>query len=163
MIVANGDSWTGGVAPGSTRYFQFGSPELWPNQLELRCSKPVLNLASGASSNYRIFRTTIEQLNIDTPECLVIGWSSADRYEFTLYNGEYVKVTAQGTFWPSREKTIYDKLSKEIYDFYYNRLFNKKLNLKFLLNSVICIQDICRLKNISFRLHIYFVWCLFYW
>ena len=52
--------------------------------------------AEGASSNSRILRTTQEYLKTNTPDLLIIGWSTWEREEW-LHNDIYYQVTAGGT------------------------------------------------------------------
>ena len=52
--------------------------------------------AESASSNSRILRTTKEYLAADTPDFLIIGWSTWEREEW-LHEGQYYQVTASGT------------------------------------------------------------------
>ena len=52
--------------------------------------------AESASSNDRIIRTTYEYLEQNTPDFVVIGWSTWEREEW-LYNNIYYQVTAGGT------------------------------------------------------------------
>jgi hypothetical protein len=57
--------------------------------------------AESASSNDRIIRTTREYLKTDTPDAIVIGWTSWEREEW-LHDGVYWQVNAAppGADWP---------------------------------------------------------------
>jgi len=57
--------------------------------------------AESASSNSRIIRTTREYLLNETPDLIIIGWSTWEREEW-LYNGTYWQVNAGGVGhdWP---------------------------------------------------------------
>jgi hypothetical protein len=58
--------------------------------------------AESASSNERIIRTTRTYLENNTPDIIVIGWTSWEREEW-LYEGTYWQVNAAppGTDWPN--------------------------------------------------------------
>ena len=64
--------------------------------------------AESASSNDRIIRTTREYLTQQTPDAIIIGWSTWEREEW-LYEGQYWQINAGGVGddWPDEFKHRY--------------------------------------------------------
>jgi hypothetical protein len=132
-IVANGCSFT------QELYLE---PE---HRWTTKCDVGV-NLALGGGSNERIFYTTIEYLNNHSPDVLVIGWSSIQRFTLSRGNGSSVVVTPNHTF---DEYLGGDR--KEFADFYYKNCHNDFVNLNRTLNYMIHLQDVCSHRHIKLR------------
>jgi hypothetical protein len=112
------------------------------------------NIALGGSSNDRIFHTTIEYLNNNSVDILIIGWTSFSRGWLTLSNGLNLNILAGS----SSDDLLYGHLEKdkkagvwqEYETFYYKKCFNEFLNFKKFLNYYLHLQDYCELKKIKF-------------
>jgi len=133
LIVANGCSFT------QELYLE---PE---HRWTTKCGIST-NLAHGGGSNERIFYTTIEHLNNHSPDVLVIGWSSIERFTLPRGNGSRVVVTPKHTF---DEHLGGDR--KEFADFYYKNCHNEFVNFNHTLNYMIHLQDVCSRRNIKLR------------
>lgn len=149
MILINGDSYTAGVP--STNNYPHHSPELWPGKFQELCKKEILNVSEGGSSNYRLFRTTIEQIYRNELSHVIIGWSHKDRFEFPHKNGNYIKVkpTSNVKKHHATHKEMGDLDLKYLHYIYYNTMFNEERNIEDLINFVLILQDLCELKNIK--------------
>ena len=93
-LYANGDSWTYGQELGEIPYrpdeLDYKFYNTWPWWLAQRMKLPqVINDSKGGGSCDRIFRTTVNYIknHEDLSDTLfVIGWTSAERWEFSLLN-----------------------------------------------------------------------------
>lgn len=111
MIYVNGDSHTAGAelvkdycfaeddplykADGRSPHPQ-AVPLTFAYQLAQALELPLYLDAESASSNDRILRTTEKYLSDNTPDLVVIGWTTWEREEWNI-NGEYYQLTASGT------------------------------------------------------------------
>ena len=130
-IVVNGCSYT------QEHYFE--TDQKWSTKIGC-----TTNLASGGGSNERIFHTTIQHLNNEDPDILIIGWTSVDRAMLHSVKGTRVIVTPGRTF--DEELGIdYEHIRR----FYYTELHNKFVALINTLNYMIHLQNFCKLKNIK--------------
>ena len=77
LIVANGCSFT--------QEFYLPEQDRWTT----KCDVDV-NLAMGGGGNERIFYTTVDYLNQNRPDVLVIGWTGCDRYMLPNKNGSMI-------------------------------------------------------------------------
>lgn len=141
-ILVNGDSFT------HERHFaRENKPELtWAYSLKAK------NIALGGSSNDRIFHTTIEHLNENQVDALVLGWTHWSRYWLTGRNGLYFHI---GTNYcaddnlkgfDNNDKNVH----KPIQEFYMKNCLNEFLNFKRFTNYYLHLQEYCKLKNIKF-------------
>ena len=136
MFLINGDSWTGG---------RFKPPEkYWTDFLKEKISNDVINLGLGASSNQRIYRTTLNFLyctNIPI-EQLIIGWTCVERDELPSQandlNKDYFQITSQGVYGHASTDVL-----KNIHEIYYSWCFDQHKNTKEFLLNALAIQDIC--------------------
>jgi len=144
-ILVNGDSFS------HERYFAVDESyveKTWAHSLGAK------NIALGGCSNDRIFHTTIEYLNNNPVDILIIGWTSFSRGWITLSNGLNLNILAGS----SADDLLYGHLEKdkkkvtwkEYEDFYYKKCFNEFLNFKKFLNFYLHLQDYCELKKIRF-------------
>lgn len=116
MIYVNGDSHSAGAetyldycfADDDPKYVQLGRKPhpvcaklSYSQKLADSLNKDLYLDAESASSNDRIIRTTKEFLKHNTPECIVIGWTSWEREEW-LYDNVYWQVNSAppGKDWP---------------------------------------------------------------
>ena len=120
IVYVNGDSHSAGAeavnsyafANDDSLYLGLGR-QPHPDNLRASYGCELANLmgavldcdAESASSNDRIMRTTREYLVANTPQLIVIGWSSWEREEW-LHNGQYWQVNGGGIGhdWPAEIK-----------------------------------------------------------
>lgn len=141
-ILANGDSWTGGLYMGT-------QDKLWPKIIEKTYNIKVTNLAIGGASNRRIFRTTFDYLYnaVDLPKCLIIGWTSLLRTEFHHVSGNYLRLTPIGV--PIFDDHQIVKNYENIKKIYYEELHSEHLNYKEFVSNFYMLQEFCHYKNIK--------------
>lgn len=131
IICVNGDSFT------EESYLE---PQYrWSNAIGV-----THNLAMGGGSNDRIFYTTIDYLNHNNPDILMIGWTETSRAMLSNLNGSRMIVTAGRAF---AEETGHDY--PEFIKFYYANCFNEFVNFKNTLIYMIHLQEYCKIKNIK--------------
>jgi len=146
-LVANGCSFTEG--------YDLGDKTLaWPGVLSKMLNTDVHNLAIGAGSNDRIFRTSIQHLHLDQDiDFLVIGWTGLARSEIPLHNGSYVKITPFGL--SVEDGSLRSNPSLEyLEDFgtkFYQWHYNKFVWVKNLLCNIITLQTLCEKKKIKLK------------
>ena len=89
ILYANGDSHTHGfsVNPGSPGFAKLLAKKL--NYKEVSCATP-------GASNDKILRTTLDWLEHNTPDFLLIGWATWEREEWVIDN-KYYQISASGT------------------------------------------------------------------
>jgi len=137
MIVCNGCSFT-----DQSPYLD--TKDSWCNILG------AVNIGTAMGSNERIFRTTIEYLNNNTPKFLVIGLTGPERYEEFTPDGDYLKITPMNTlsdFYPETDRSSEHKA-------FYKYFENEYLNLLKILNQLLFLQNYCKNTNIQY----YFYW-----
>jgi hypothetical protein len=89
ILYANGDSHTHGLSvnPGSP-----GFAKLLAKKLNYK----EVNRAMPGASNDKILRTTLDWLERNTPDFLLIGWATWEREEWLIDN-KYYQISASGT------------------------------------------------------------------
>lgn len=87
----------------------------------------VCDAESGASNDY-ILRTTSEYLKTNTPDLIIIGWSTWEREEF-FHNGVYYQFSAgwNGNDWPNKVVEEYKKWAIDRMPWYYENLWHEKI------------------------------------
>jgi hypothetical protein len=130
-IVANGCSFT--------HEGHFQENERWTFKLQIE------NLALGGSSNEHIFHTTLEYLNKNTPDVLIIGWTDYDRYSITHNSDQKIHITPNQVLTDSNQY-----IDQSIIDYYYKNFHSKFLNLKNFFTYYSHIEKYCIAKNIKF-------------
>ena len=119
-ILVNGDSFS------HERHFAIDDSYIektWAHSLGAK------NISLGGCSNDRIFYSTIEYLNNNSVDVLVIGWTNWERGWLTLSNGLNLNILPNG----SADDLLYGHLKKEkekdiwkeYETFYYKKCFNK--------------------------------------
>lgn len=103
-----------------------------------------INLAHGGGSNDRIFHTTIEYINQNSVDTLVIGWTDPNRAMCYSSKGSRIIITPGHTFDEQLGTNEYD-----IHKFYYKNLHNSFIAFQNTLNYMIHLQEHCRLKSIK--------------
>lgn len=111
ILYVNGDSHSAGAETANNYCFAEDDPLYWamgrrphPDNLRASYGCELANMmyavlecdAESAASNTRILRTTEEYLKDNTPDYLIIGWSTWEREEW-LHEGTYFQVTSSGT------------------------------------------------------------------
>jgi len=130
-ICVNGDSYT------QELYLE---PQYrWTNHIGV-----TDNLALGGGSNDRIFYTTIEYLNHNSPDILLIGWTTISRGMLSNINGSRIVVTIGHTF----DENLGGNCN-EYSKFYFKNCYNGFVNFKNTLEYMIHLQEYCKIKNIK--------------
>jgi hypothetical protein len=102
------------------------------------------NIAMGGASNARIFYKTIEYLCNNTPDILIIGWTSTARDMLYSSEGERLIIAPHRCF---GEETAEDR--EDIHKFYYSNLFNEFVIFQNTLNYMLHLQEFCKIKKIK--------------
>jgi hypothetical protein len=132
-ICVNGDSFT--------HEYHLDTVQRWSNIIGAN-----YNLSIGAGSNDRIFNTTIEFLNHNTIDIMIIGWTHWGRTFLPASNGSRYVICGESAF---EEDCGIDSNNKEILKFYYNNLYNEFTQFKNTLEYMLHLQDYCKLKKIK--------------
>ena len=148
MILVNCDSWTGGWYSKTPEFGRF-----WADHLQDKIDNKIVNIGLEASSNNRIFRTTIEYLQKEpTPAYVIIGWSWLERFELPYCNGDYLRLTPQGASLSKlhQEENVLDRsVSNTLLKIFYSNLYNQSQARKTFLSNLLILQDLCAYKNIK--------------
>lgn len=131
IICVNGDSFT--------QEFYQKPEDKWTTHIGA-----THNLAMGGASNDRIFNTTIEYLNQQTPNTLIIGWTDPGRGALSYHDGSRLIITPIRCF---NEETAQDH--NDILEFYYKKIHNDFASFRKTLDQMLFIQDYCRTKGIK--------------
>lgn len=131
IICVNGDSFT--------QEFHLEPQHRWSNLIGA-----THNLALGGGSNDRIFYTTIEYLNHNSPDILLIGWTGIMRSMLSNSNGSRIVVTLHHTF-DEHLGGDYSDYSK----FYFKHCYNDFVNFKNTLEYMLHLQEYCKIKGIK--------------
>ena len=102
------------------------------------------NLAHGGGSNDRIFNSTIEYLNTNSTDCLIIGWTEPSRTMLTTREGTNVVVNAGAGFDEATEQS-----REDMQKFYYLKMYNPYTSLIRTLNYMLHLQEYCKLRQIK--------------
>lgn len=89
ILYVNGDSHSAGHDAGGVE-FSYG------RHLATALTSKFVCDAKAGGSNARIIRTTNIYLENNTPDCVVIGWSTQEREEW-FYKGKYYDVNGSGS------------------------------------------------------------------
>lgn len=140
-VLANGCSFTEG--------YNLVDPQLaWPCQLGKILNQDVINLAVGGGSNDRIYRTTVEYCNTQTPEYVVIGWTGLPRNELSHSSGTYLRMAPYCKLADDCE--LLDDLTG-IHQFWIRNLQNEYINFRNLLHYILHLQDYFKIKKICYK------------
>jgi len=142
LLLTNGCSFTEG-------YDLPVSSDSWPFVLAQLIGAEVKNLAVGGASNDRIYRATIEYLNISpSPDLVVIGWTSFFRSELSHSEGIYLRLLPGDCITePHRVEIDEEKMHR----FWIEHLYNEYINYSRWLNYVLHLQDYFDSKKISYK------------
>jgi hypothetical protein len=160
ILYVNGDSHSAGAEAVNTFCFAEDDPLYYslgriphPDNERASYGCEIANMmgailhcdAESASSNSRIIRTTIEYLETETPDYVIIGWSTWEREEW-LHEGTYWQVNAGGIGhdWP---KEIQDRYKSWICDLdFYSSMKDEH-------QSIYILHQMLKTKNIK---HLFF-------
>ena len=142
-IIVNGDSFT---EEGHFNTINKDNTEkTWAHNIG------AVNLAKGGCSNERIFYTTIDYLNSNDPDVLIIGWTDFSRYMIPHIDGFDVHISANGV---ANELGYGHKDNEnaleEYGDFYFRKMHNLFLNFKRFLTYYQHLEKYCSVKKIKF-------------
>ena len=141
MIYCNGCSFTEGYNPHN--------PQLaWPFQLGKILNRDIINSAIGGASNDRIYRTTIEFCNTQTPDYIIVGWTSLPRNELTHNSGTYLRIAPNCQLPDDHE--LPDNLDT-VHQFWSRNLLNEYINFRNLLHHILHLQDYFKIKKIPYK------------
>ena len=146
-LVANGCSFTEG-------YYLNDKTMAWPSLLGKMLNTDIHNLAVGAGSNDRIFRTSSQYLHLNQDiDFLVIGWTGLARSEIPLHNGSYLKITPFGVSAEdgALQSNPPDDYIKNFETKFYQWHYNKFVWVKSLLCNIITLQMLCEKKKIKLK------------
>jgi hypothetical protein len=146
-LVANGCSFTEG-------YYLNDKTMAWPSLLGKMLNTDIHNLAVGAGSNDRIFRTSSQHLHLNQDiDFLVIGWTGIGRSEIPLHNGSYLKITPFGVSAEdgALQSNPPDDYIKNFETKFYQWHYNKFVWVKSLLCNIITLQMLCEKKKIKLK------------
>jgi hypothetical protein len=110
------------------------------------------NLSLSGASNDRIFHTTIDYLNENDVDTLIIGWTNFDRYYIGLEKGIYLNINPG----MGGDDLLFgfNKSDMDHYHmfpkFYYTHCYNSYLHLQRFCNYYLHLQDYCEMKDIKF-------------
>jgi len=133
IICVNGDSYT--------EEYHLGEEHRWSTALGASH-----NLAIAGASNDRIFQTTIDYLNDNTPDILIIGWTDWSRFMLPCEKGSRYFITPHHT---GLELSSENQDGSYVGKFYYTHLHNDYTNFKNMLNYMLHLQSYCKVKNIK--------------
>lgn len=135
MILVNGCSFT--------ECYTLPDPnQSWPELLAKAKNTCLVNLARGGGSNARIMRTTQEWLYThQKPSLVIIGWTSYQRGELPSYNGQYIRLTPQGSI--IEDISLHHNPDVDmLHKIYYSHCYNDYLALTSTLLAMIALGKI---------------------
>lgn len=138
-ILALGDSFTYGEELADRRL-------AWPMLLAARLNATVTNLGAPAASNDKIVRSLLEHTLDNTPDLVVIGWSSPGRMEFADDLGYY-------DIWPGYSGNLFIKdgmyWRKELVE-YVSRHHRDEFFHRRFLGQVLLVQSYLKTRGINY-------------
>jgi len=134
IICANGDSFT--------NEYYLETQDRWTNIIGAE-----YNLSLAGCSNDRIFHTTMQFLNQNETDILIIGWTDWSRFMLPTIDGQTLFVTPMHTGYDGGKKIKEDGNNLMIGEFYYKHIHNDFYNFKNMLNYMIFLQNYCALKK----------------
>lgn len=104
------------------------------------------NMGAGGVGNDRIWETTIEFLNSNITDTLIIGWSTWNRGCLPAVNGDRYVICGNDAWFEDGGINTNDP---DVNKFYYKKLMNEYSQFKKTLHYMIFLQDYCKLKKIK--------------
>ena len=136
IICANGDSFT--------NEYYLETQYRWTNIIGAK-----YNLSLAGCSNDRIFHTTMQFLNQNETDILIIGWTDWSRFMLPTVDGQTLFVTPMHTGYDGEKNIKEDSKNLMIGKFYYKHIHNDFYNFKNMLNYMIFLQNYCAFKKIK--------------
>jgi hypothetical protein len=102
----------------------------------------LVNLGTTMASNDHILRTTVDWLCTHSVDVVCIGWTSMDRAELPLKNGDYIRMT------PYASNSVQTGPAKDYHKNYYTDHYNQWVHFQKTLRSIYIVNTICNQKNI---------------
>ena len=93
------------------------------------------------ASNQRILRTSIDLVVNHKVSTLIVGWTSFDRYEISMCNGDIARLGPGGTH---LEYGINNNDGPNLHKSYYLNYHNEWLCIVSLLEKIILLESLCR-------------------
>ena len=109
------------------------------NQLQLEYT----NIGTTMASNDHILRTTIDWLCNQNTDIVCIGWTSMDRAELPLKNGDYIRMT------PYASNSVQTGPADDYHKNYYADHYNEWLHFQKTLRAIYIVNELCKSRNIT--------------
>jgi len=141
MLLSNGCSFTEGYALSTLN-------SNWPSRLSNSLNCNVVNLALGGAGNDRIYRTTIEYLNVNpSPDLVVIGWAALNRNELSHKSGLYLRLGADIL----ADTTQLNQDLSHLHKIWLTDLYNQYISYRNWINYVLHLQSYFNIKKIDYQ------------
>lgn len=138
MIGFNGCSQ---VAMSNLDYLENWQSKSWPALVANQLNSDYVNVAQTMASNQRILRTSIDLVVNRKVSTLVVGWTSFDRYETPMSNGDIARLGPGGTY---LEYGKNNEHSPDLHKSYYLNYHNEWLCIVSLFEKIILLESLCR-------------------
>jgi hypothetical protein len=140
-ILFNGCSQT---EVGNLDYLENWQDYTWPHLLAKSLNCTYKNLAVTLSDNSRIFSTTLNEILVDRPDIVIIGWSAANRKQLPLANGDIARLGPESCITDNATDT--EELNKHWYSIHQNEWLSYIETLEYMVAiKSICIDYGCKL------------------
>ena len=133
-ILFNGCSQT---EVGNLDYLENWQDYTWPHLLAKSLNCTYKNLAITLSDNSRIFSTTLNEILLDPPDIVIIGWTAANRKQLPLANGDIARLGPESCI--TDNATITEELNKHWYSIHQNEWLSYIETLEYM----VAIKSIC--------------------
>jgi len=133
-ILFNGCSQT---EVGNLDYLENWQDYTWPHLLAKSLNCTYKNLAITLSDNSRIFSTTLNEILLDPPDIVIIGWTAPNRKQLPLANGDIARLGPESCI--TDNATITEELNKHWYSVHQNEWLSYIETLEYM----VAIKSIC--------------------
>jgi hypothetical protein len=116
---------------------------IWPSLISQNLSAEYLNVATTLASNQRILRTSIDLVLDSTPDILIVGWTSMDRIEMPLVNGDWLRLSPYCSLPEKHGKEAND------YEFFYKNYYNDWLMFYQTVQTIYLLSLLCKQNNVK--------------
>jgi hypothetical protein len=118
------------------------STNFWTDLCAAQLNSEYINLGTTMASNDHILRTTIDWLCTHTADIVCVGWTSMDRAELPLKNGDYIRMT------PYASNSVQTGPAEDYHKNYYTDHYNQWVHFQKTLRSIYIVNTICNQKNV---------------
>jgi hypothetical protein len=140
-ILFNGCSQT---EVGNLDYLENWQDYTWPHLLAKKLNCEYTNLAITLSDNSRIFSTTLNEILLDLPDIVIIGWTAANRKQLPLANGDIARLGPECCI--TDNATFTEELNKHWYSTHQNEWLSYIETLEYMVAiKSICMDYGCKL------------------